>query len=213
MSIYVDNFDAVRPLLEFDDDDHYYFIEIVLRRKDFPEGERVKDHITLNSYFVTSAEMFDKLEPEIKALCHTRNARAYINLDRKPLKKTALLLMQACLDMVENDDYHKLFSRMDSAAGKCPGDKSHKLFIVDLDIRNEESREEATKMAMDALTSCSVKVDVKVLLPTPNGVHIVTAPFDQRAALWRSVALYGAEIFEIKHNSPTVLYYGGSDED
>ena len=81
----IDNFELIKPLLEFPNDDIYYHLQILRRGKDHPElpaANRV-----IKSYFICSLESLDYVEEEIKKLCEFFGARAYINLTPKSIKK------------------------------------------------------------------------------------------------------------------------------
>ena len=200
----IDNFKAVREQLQFDSEDDYYFLEILQRKKDFPEEERssVRDHTVFATYFINSVEKLDRIEKEVKTLCELHNARAYFNPNRKSKKKTAVILMKECLGMVENDDYSKIESRTASAAGQCAGRKEARKFLIDVDAKDRE-------LVIKVLTLIeSVNPDVlHYILPSVNGYHLITSPFDIR----KFNELGGKDLknVEIKHNAPTILYYHG----
>lgn len=201
MSVKVDNFDRIRPMLEFDDA-HYYHIELIVRKKDFPEGLCQDDHKVAGSYYVSSMAHFNAIEEEIKTLCRMYNARAYINLNRKSLKQTSIILMHELLKMMENDEYRRLFSKLNSAAGLCKGDKDTRTFLVDVDTADDA----AFLDVLDAVIECGG--EQVAVLPTPSGgTHVITTPFD--VAEFGDITARLKDVVEIKHNCPTVLYYGG----
>lgn len=73
----VDNFVRIRELMHFDCDGDIYFIEVLVRGKDHgTTGERL-----IRDYHAHSLDQFDGLEPEIKAMCDSYGARAYIRLN------------------------------------------------------------------------------------------------------------------------------------
>jgi len=194
----IDNFNQIKEILDFSSDDGYYFLELIKRRKDFPADADVKDHEVLYKYFISSKEKLEKIETEVKTLCDLLNLRAYINLNRKSKKKTTMLLMKECLSMIENDDYHKLKSRVDSAAGQCNGDKATRTFLIDVDTKNPTT--------LEIVISSIENVDPNVkhfILPTVNGYHIISTPFNVQ----EFNKLVKDENVTIKHNSPTLLYY------
>jgi hypothetical protein len=200
----VDNFKAVRDLLKFDSDDDYYFIEILQRKKDFAEGSDVHDHTTFYEFYVASIEKFDKLEKEIKMLCKMLNARAYINLNKKSKKKTAMLLMRECLDMIENENFNRVFSKTASAAGQCKGTKDCRKFLLDVDTKDATTLETVLQLIE------TVGPEAKhTVLPSVNGYHVVSTPFDVQK--WNDLGGKLLANVEIKHNAPTVLYYCGDE--
>ena len=73
----VDNFARIRELMHFDCDGDIYFIEVLVRGKDHgTTGERL-----IRDYHVHSMDQFDQLEAEIKFMCDSYGARAYIRLN------------------------------------------------------------------------------------------------------------------------------------
>ena len=80
----IDNFEQIKTLLEFPNDDIYYHLQIIRRGKDNPEmtgANRV-----IKPYFICSLESLDKIEQEIKDLCKFFNARAQNSLKAPSLR-------------------------------------------------------------------------------------------------------------------------------
>lgn len=81
----IDNFQKIGQALHFDNEDQFYFIQILQRKKDnpvFPQNNRLVKY-----YVVRSVDYFHHIEPEVKAICETTKARAYISLNRRSFKK------------------------------------------------------------------------------------------------------------------------------
>lgn len=205
----IDNFKIVRDqILDFRSNDDYYFVELIQRRKDFPEGSNVKSQTCVGIYMIKSQDQFDNLEDEIKMICRMHNARAYINPSRKSLKRTTVLLAEQLFGMITQGDCHKLNSRLESAAGLCKPEGDAKLFVVDLDTKDNVTFQKVENI----LASYDGHV-VKAVVPTVNGFHFITAPFncmDFHAACLKAKI---DPVPEIKHNSPTLLFYDGSYAD
>lgn len=198
----VDNFKAIREHLEFRTLDDYYFLEILHRKKDFPPElqDQIRDHRTIATYFVDSLEKFDRIEKEVKLLCKFHNARAYFNMNRKSKKKTTMQLMNLCLNMIENDDFSKLYSKTASAAGQIQGDKQSRTFLIDVD---EKSRDKIVKV-LELIEAVNPDT-LHFVLSSVNGYHIITTPFDVQK--FNNLGGKDLQNVEIKHNSPTILYY------
>lgn len=202
----INNFNLIWKMLDFKSDDDYYFIELIQRRKDFPEGSNVKSQTCVGTYMIKSRDQFENLENEIKLICRMHNARAYINPSRKSLKKTTVLLAEQLFGMIVQGDCHKLNSRLASAAGLCKPESDAKLFVVDLDTKDNNVFQKVENILAS-------RVDIKAVVPTVNGVHFITAPFncmDFHAECLKSKI---DPVPEIKHNSPTLLFYDGSYAD
>ena len=63
----INNFQAIRDLLTFGDEDKFYFIQIFKRRKDNPDMK--KDMVIIDNYFVYELEHFNGLEEKIIKQC------------------------------------------------------------------------------------------------------------------------------------------------
>jgi hypothetical protein len=178
----VNNFDLIynflkdKTLLE----NEFYSIEIMKRRKENP-------NLPVGSLFLKSYEIFsiDELslyQQEIVDLCAQHNARAYINLSKKNLKKIALQTMSKTAQSIESDNLHikKIYN-------KCLH-RNHvgKPYLV-IDVDWED-------VILDAMSSIEVaaeikakvqqglelsKVEDKTILevPTKNGLHFICMPF------------------------------------
>ena len=201
MNTLIDNFNEVEKLLDFSSPDEFYFLEIIRRRKDFSTpNEDILGQQVLATYCVKNLEQLQRLKNEIITLCEFHHARAYINLNPKSMKKTGILMMNKLLKMVENDDFHKINACFASAAGECNGIKDRKRFVIDIDSSDESVKTEI----LDVIHS--LNVEIISVLPTPNGCHIIAKPFDCLKFM-SAIPQKFEDIVEIKHNSPTVLYF------
>ena len=79
----VDNFKLIRDYLTFNNQDEFYFLQILIRGKDGHTEQGVNGNNknrVIKIYTIRSKEELDKVEPDIKKLCSVFNARAYIQL-------------------------------------------------------------------------------------------------------------------------------------
>jgi hypothetical protein len=86
----MNNLEIISPLLNFEDPDKFYFIQIYKRRKDNPGMD--KDMVVLENYSISTQVQLDRALPRIQKICDDNNARAYIRLNRRSHKKVALIL-------------------------------------------------------------------------------------------------------------------------
>lgn len=202
--IMIDNWKAVKDLLTFESDDDYYFLEVLQRRKDYPAElqPKVKDHMMLASWFITSKEKLDRVEEEAKALCRLKGARAYLNPSVKSKKRTTVLLMRECLSMMENDDFSKVESKLASAAGQCSGSKDRRMFLVDVDTKDSSTLE----LVLSLIEAVAPEAK-HWTMPTVHGYHVVSTPFDVKK--FNDLGGRLLKNVEIKHNCPALLYYNG----
>ena len=89
----VDNFNFVSNILNFNNPDDFYFVQIIKRYKDNPNDDRNQGNYHaggwyLKGYRVRSVEELLKLKPEIIKICHENNARAYITINSRSEKET-----------------------------------------------------------------------------------------------------------------------------
>ena len=68
------NFEQIKSLLRFDEPDHFYFLQILKRRKDNPDMKR--DVSVIDNFFIYQREDLDKLQDKI-ILCESNNGKIY----------------------------------------------------------------------------------------------------------------------------------------
>lgn len=167
----VDNFDAIRTMLDFSND-NFYFIQIIKRRKENPDMLRGERHV--RSYYVSNMDYFNNIKDEIKSLCIMYNARAYIYVTPRSKKKVAMSTLKMVVDSITNESYDSLNKLYDSAAGSTP--LAPKYWLVDLDTKNNELIDDALHCISQCDSGYS-NIIVKIV-PTINGVHIITRAFN-----------------------------------
>lgn len=201
----VNNYNIIKSFLTFESEDDYYLLQVIKRRKENPDmetGERV-----LRTVYVTSLEKLDKMWEDLTTLAEQNNARVYINLNVKSMKKTSMLAMKELAGRVMDDNFKGAYHIFDSAAGQC-GATRDKKWIVDLD---EKDAEFDFVNYVGILTKCIDKCmpeEIKVLgaIPTLNGVHLITKPFNIKE-FREKLEERGLHCPDIHKNNPTFLYF------
>ena len=188
------NIREIKPLLSFDSEDEFYFIQILKRRKDNPGMS--KDCKIIKNYYVRSIEYLDSKMDEIIFLCNHFNARATIRLNKRSYKKAALHMIAELAKSVAHENYRVASGLFDSAAGHArTGDK---LWIVDVDTDMLDHGH----LVIDSIESIEPMCDVKCVLtlPSKTGVHIISKPFNLQRfkELWPTV--------DVQKDNPTNLY-------
>ena len=175
----IDNFELIKPLLEFEqEDDEYYVIFILKRRKDNPE---MKDNLKIiKEYYISSVDYLESKKEEIIKLCEIFNARAVINLNKKSYKNTAFMLLE----------------KLSFSLSKIIGPKR---WILDIDEKLSEERIQQFCTFIHGLRPEGKKEIA--LLPSKNGWHLITTPFDLKT--FNEQETFN---FEIKKDNPTNLY-------
>ena len=211
----VDNFDIIKPLLKFSDHQDFYFLQLLLRKKDGNEVPAGSDNQRrlVRDYHITSPEMLDRLKDEIIATCNETGARAYIRLNKRNYKTIAMAYAQETLEKArKNEEFGNTYNEINSVIGRYPeGHKEDKTWLVDIDGVGPDSF--LVGHIKDIIARCE-PVDTtgglrKVIatIPTRSGTHLITKPFNLQKfnELKKEEIEVTSEIAVLKDN-PTILY-------
>lgn len=197
----VNNLQRILPNLIFGDPDTFYFVQIIKRRK---ENDQMKDNNKLvKSFHISTREELITKFAEIQSLCKFHNARAYIDLNRRSFEKTAYLVLQKVTTALINKTYRSIKSIYDTACNEHTIEVD-KLWLIDVDIKNEEILEEI----MQQINCCNSEFEEIVIktIPTLNGWHIITHKFN-----YRQLEPYQCiQPFDVHKHGKTLLYYEGT---
>lgn len=201
----IDNFDLIKSFLKFPNDDIYYHLQILRRGKDHPElpaANRV-----IKAYFICSLEGLDYVEDEVKKLCEFFGARAYINLAPKSIKKTTMLQIKYLAQRAYEGDFKKIWKSWNTCAGEIKGEEPR--WIVDIDSKDKFEILEIKRFINSLSAKMLPMLDtipptdrelVLIEIPTKNGVHLITKPFN----LYQFEKVYSK--IDVHKNNPTLLY-------
>jgi hypothetical protein len=178
----INNSEEIRKMLSFEKDD-FYFVQILKRRKDNPEME--KDMIVIDNFYVSSFDSYDKLVPQFIKLCDMENARTYFRVNKRNYKALAPHMVKRTVEIAFGNDCHALRNVFDSVAGEFHSDPDKK-WIVDIDwidtIRPDrmDGKYVYGKVIHDvmALQFETKREPLMIKLPTKNGEHLITRPFN-----------------------------------
>jgi len=197
----VNNFDMVRDLLKFPDNNSFYFLQILKRRKDNPDLGRDMVHIA--DYYIYSLEQYDAMRDDIIDLCNTKNARAYFRLNLRDASKVAMQTLKRVVDHISSGNYTAVKSAYASCTGEFPSDPD-KTWIVDIDYKDLEGDIDRNINAIiahiQALIFETGRDDTVHTIPTKNGMHVICRPFN--LSKFHEVYL---EI-DVHKDNPTILY-------
>lgn len=195
----INNFDLIPSLLNFDNSDLFYHLQILRRGKDHPDlpsANRV-----IKTYYIDNNEKLDKIKQEIIDLCEFFGARAYINLAPKSYRKCT---MQCIADMAvraKDGDFKKIYKTWNTVVGYIKSSDPH--WIVDIDTNfNEEIDNfinyQCQPIKYDKYGELQSKIYTHI--PTKNGYHIITSPFnlEQFKKQYPNI--------DVHKNNPTILY-------
>ena len=197
------NYKLIRDFLSFKDADEFYFAQIIQRKKENPDITR--SNKVIKTYYIDSFEKYDDLQEEIIGLCNLFNARAYINLNKRLYSKCAFLLLKEVSDHIVSNDYKHIKGCYDSVCGRfLPTDKT---WVIDIDYTDKGEwlldRTYDLKVLINELRPSGFKVLLEV--PTKNGIHLITKPFDVKLLSEMSPLVYKG--IDIHKNNPTLLHW------
>jgi hypothetical protein len=188
------NFKHISQLLKFDSEDDFYHVQILKRKKENPEIG--SNSYVVKTYYITSLTHLNAKQDEIINLCTYHNARAYINLNRRSFERIAFHMLKKTTDIIMNKDYKSVRNAYESVCGEY-GSGKDKYWIIDIDPEHFEIAPTLKWHLTDLMPMGNKVIDE---IPTKNGYHIITTPFD----MGEFKKLY-PEV-EVHKNNPTILY-------
>ena len=213
----VDNFEIIKDYIssvseftgeEFDqDDDKYYTVEIIKRKKDNPDVHG--DQRTVKIYYINTLSQLEDNRDEIITLCLVFNARAYISVNYKSYKKVMLATLSEYANRAMNEDYKKPYSVYQSCSGKYM-DSKNKLWLIDVDKEDIENSGLSKDEIIDKLIDIADKWSnpnkhFSYIIPSCSGVHIITLPFSISDTI-KHIGIFHTNDDKVKKNAQTILY-------
>ena len=194
----VDNFEVIRNLLSFKSEGDFYSLQILKRREDNPFME-INSRVIKN-YYISSLEEFNTLEEEIKLMCSTFNARAYINPAVKNQERVAFAMIKRIADCVYSKQYDCIKGIYQSECDRSKSDKP--IWVIDVDTDSEKTLSEL----ITAVEGCQSghAITTAEIIPTINGCHVLTYPFNSKEL---EPFLATCDDVELKKERQTLLYY------
>lgn len=203
----INNFQTLRPVIQFTNPGDCYFVQFLKRRKDNPEMERNMTNV--DNLFIYSLEQYDSMEQRIIEIANMHNARAYIRVNRRNTERMALQTLVKVSNLILSKDYKSVKNAYLSAAGEHSSEPI-KRWVVDIDIQTGVDFDSHVKLITGFIKQLHVECnrnskqgEYKILLevPTKNGIHIITNPFNlQKFRQWVQWPI------DIHKDNPTLLY-------
>ncbi len=206
----LDNIDLIKPLLDFSDEECFYFLQIMQRRKD---GNSTHRHTRIiKNYYIRSEEYLDKKYDEIKDLCRFFKARACIRLNKRNYRDVSFKMMQYLAGMMSNKDWEHCNKAFNKACGRGHAEpKNGKSWVVDVDSKVTGKVNYIAKM----IEKCDPAGLFKVhkILESPNGYHLITSPFNTDQFVNEIIPEDSdiIRVVEIKKDNPTNLFVPNLD--
>ena len=194
----INNLNNLKKILEFKDD-WFYEVLIMKRRKDAGNADMSKPVKVIKTYMITSMDYLDSKMDEIIMLSEQFNARAYINPQAYSLNKLGFKIIETTLSMLQNNN-----TNYNSVVSKAIGSMNAevKRWVIDVDYEN--ANQNTINRISTVINDCPPDGNnVLLILPTANGVHLITKPFNTQHFITQQDVYYKAEI---KKTNPTLLY-------
>ena len=206
----IDNFEQINSLItnsttvlseKYDVKDIYYHLQIIKRSKDTGEGT---NSVCLKDYQIDINHPLGKYKDNIISLCEHFKARAYINPSPKSKEATAVQMLNNLADCFRKRDFQHTNRIWNSAAGQVGA--IIKRWVIDCDYSENFGDRDINNVVNFIDRECQPLGIVKFIdcIPTKNGKHIITTPFDSS---------HFKEVYpniDIHKNNPTVLYIPNS---
>jgi len=198
----IDNFEQIKGLMTFENDNDFYFLQVIQRKKDHKDSPYKlscsNNNRLIKAYYIHNVEQLDKYKLEIIELCTLFTARAGIALNRRNSKKLSFEMLKLLATNISCDHFDQLGGLWNTVCGQHFSDKDKK-WLIDIDDKSYDSTE------METLIFNSQPEGQKVVakIPTKNGYHIITRPFDMRDF---SKVYDTSDEYQIHKDNPTILY-------
>ena len=183
----IDNLELIKPLLTFESEDDFYFLQILQRKK---ENDQVGSNSrVIKDYHIRSVEYLEERYDEIRALCNLFDARAYLRLNKRSYEKVAYKALINMANSMSNREFKFVGKSYVRAVGQNHNDKNKK-WILDIDdwsvFINSIQPDDGQKVYLN--------------LKSKNGGHLITKPF--RLDVFREKF----PDIEVHKDNPTNLY-------
>lgn len=171
----------------------HYVVEIISRGKDNPDMPAANRHF--KNYYFPCIDKFDLYEPEIRFICDTLHARAYVSVNYKMYDQILMNTVAECAIRVASHNFGKPYAIYEHCSGQFVKRKD-KRFIVDVDSEQMQYFEQIKADLSD---------QVLLVVPTRSGKHLITKPFDVVQFRNKCYEKYGLAP-DVKRNHLTLLY-------
>jgi hypothetical protein len=192
-----DNFDLIKPMLEFESEDDFYFVQILQRKKDNPNGVNGSNNSSrlVKAYYINSVEHLESYKDEMIFFANYFNARVGINLNKRSYYKTSFNTMRTIAEQMHNKEFRNVKRAWNTSCGVHNG--GDRIWILDIDVMNmdyvDNMKDFIARQKPD-------KEKILGLIPSKSGFHLITKGFDLR-----DFQKEYPEI-EIHKNNPTNLF-------
>lgn len=175
----IDNLEIIKPHLIFEDEHDFYFLQIIQRKKDHPDGTVVGSNNSsrlIKAYYIYSIKHLEMYYKEIKMLCELFEARACLNLNKRNAVDVSLRMLERLASNIRSNHPQSSASLYNTVCGETHSEKDKK-WIVDIDTKDEN----LISIVINNIRNCEPNIGtskVIEIIPSKCGVHIITKPFN-----------------------------------
>ena len=193
----IDNFDLIKPMLNFESEDEFYFVQILQRKKDNPNGVNGSNNSSrlIKAYYINSVEHLDMFKEEMIFFATHFNARVGINLNKRSYEKTAFNTLKKIAEVMHNKNFKMVKRAWNTSCGVHNG--GDKIWLLDIDVKDVDYINNVQSFVQTQQPSGNKILGV---IPSRAGCHIITKGFDLRCFKDEYPEI------EIHKNNPTNLY-------
>jgi hypothetical protein len=193
----IDNFEIIKPMLKFESEDDFYFIQILQRKKDNPgrvNGSSNSSRL-VKAYYIDSIDHLDELKDEMIFFANHFNARVGLNLNKRSYEKTAFNTLKKVAEVMHNKDFKMVKRAWNTSCGVHNG--GDKIWLLDIDTPDMNYVNGVNEFISGIFPGGDKTLG---LIPSKSGYHLITKGFDLRDFTSKYPEI------EIHKNNPTNLY-------
>ena len=191
----VDNLELIKPILDYGEQEDFYFIQVMQRLKDIGDTTSRQTKV-IKEYYVRNEEYLERKYAEIQKLAEFYHARVYINLNLIESRKLGFAILKDLSVRLASDSNSSKYTNI-VAKGIAQCAVKDKRWIVDIDDLSEY--EKIKQIIIESPPH--YQDNILIELPTVNGKHLITTSFNP-TEIYKH---YPQDI--LRKNNPTLLYY------
>ena len=123
-------------------------------------------------------------------------------MNPRSFEAIAFHTLRKVTDIIMNKDFKSVRKAYESVCGTY-GTGKNKSWIVDIDMKDMDVVNRIAKL-IDRLQPVSDETKIKAVLPTKNGYHLITAPFN--AFEFNKYMSLQGDVPDVHKNNPSILY-------
>ena len=171
----IDNFDKVQAYIDADHTakgpDKFYFVQVLMRKGTNISDSNSNRARTLKTFYIPSDKLLSEYKDEIVYYCEKTNTRAYINLNARSFKKTALQAINLLSSAIRNEHETSAYTVYNKAVMDVPI-VGKKTWFLDFDEKDYTDRTEYEKVFARCKTLLELKEIKFDIIPSKSGAHI-----------------------------------------